>query len=260
MTMPTDLVNPIPRSQFALFVTDENGEPIDKLIQDLENQQGFLTESIPEAINTAQDTADAALASAGIANGKLNGATFVTVNDEDLVLGQARRLRVAAPGLVLTDGGASGNVTISLAQSVALLNADIADAIGVFINAGNLIGALEANSSYLVEGLLTFQSVSLVVGIGLGFTLPAAASINGGYSHNATPTGAQSVYNNAAGTVNANTTAVPVAGTNLPITGRWIIKTGVTAGNAQLQFRTGAGGNAVTLKQDLSTLVFRKIG
>lgn len=259
MTAPADNVNPIPRAQFALFVRGADGEPIDKLIQDLEQQQNLLVTDIPTAITDAQATADAALASASVANAKLNADSFVTINNDSAPLPNSRRLAVGA-GLGMTDGGAGAAVTLSLSGSVAILIADQVDITAAFVNAGNLAGALDASSTYLVEGLLTFQSASAVVGIGLAFTLPAAASIDGGYSHNATLTGAQSVYNNASGAVNANTTAVPATGTNLPITGRWIITTGVTAGAAQLQFRSGAAATAVTLKQALSALVFRKIG
>lgn len=258
MTLPTDLINPVPRAQLALFIRDEDGNPLEKLIQDFEDQQGFLTVSIPDAINAAQNTANTALANAAIANGKLNGDTFITLNDESAGLSQSRRL-ITTTGLALTDGGPGVGVTLSFG-TVALLNADATDAVGVFTNAGNLLGALAASSTYLVDGLLTFQSAAGGVGIGLGFTLPVGASINGGYSHNATASTLTAAYNNAAGTVNANTAAVPATATNLPITGRWIIKTGITAGVAQLQFRTSGGGTLVTLKQDLSTLTFRKIG
>lgn len=260
MTLPVDLINPIPRSQLARFIRDyDTGEPLEKLIQDFEDQQGFLTQSIPDAIITAQNTANAAVTAAAVANGKLNGDTFITLNDESVPLSQSRRLLVAT-GLTLTDGGPGAGVTLSLTGSVALLNADVSDAVGVFINAGNLSGALAASSTYLVEGLLTFQSAAGGVGIGLGFTLPVGASIDGGYSHSATASTLTAAYNNAAGTVNANTAAVPATATNLPINGRWIIKTGITAGVAQMQFRTSGGGTLVTIKQDLSTLVFRKIG
>lgn len=62
MSLPDDAPHPIPRVQFALFVTGDNGEPLEKLIQDLENQQVFTLGVLPAAVAAAQATADAALA------------------------------------------------------------------------------------------------------------------------------------------------------------------------------------------------------
>lgn len=194
-----NIPNRIPRVEWAAFVLDAGGEPVNRAIQDLEELQTFVLETIPAAIGLA-------------------------------------------PG------------------ETVILAADVAEAAGVFADAPGMGATLDAHTTYLVEGLLTFQSAGVGVGIGLAFTLPVGATMNGGYDHFVTATTKAGGYNNASGVVSGNTGAVPVANDNNPITGRWIIKTAAAEGIAQLRFRSSAAATAVTLKKDLSTLVFRKVG
>lgn len=194
-----NLPNRIPRTEWAAFVLDADGEPVNRAIQDLEELQIFILETIPAAIGLA-------------------------------------------PG------------------ETVILAADVAEAAGAFKDAPGMGPTLDANTTYLVEGLLTFQSANVAVGIGLAFTLPVGATINGAWRHFVTANAENGGYNNASGAVSGNTGAVPVANDNNPITGRWIIKTAAAEGIAQLRFRSSAAATAVTLKKDLSTLVFRKVG
>jgi hypothetical protein len=188
----------IPRVNWGQFVLDEHQQPIQRTIQDLEEFQRFVYETIPEAI------------------------------------------------------GLSAGDTVTLP-------ANVADNTGAFVDATGMAVIVEPDTTYMVEGLLTFQSANVGVGIGLAFTLPAGATINGGYDHFITATTKAGGYNIASGAVSGNTAAVPIINSNNPITGRWIIKTD-SEGTVQLQFRSSSAGTAVTLIQDLSTLVFKKIG
>lgn len=194
-----NLPNRIPRTEWATFVLDADGEPVNRAIQDLEELQIFILETLPAAIGLA-------------------------------------------PG------------------ETVILAADVTEAAGVFADAPGMEATLNANATYLVEGLLTFQSGNVGVGIGLAFTLPVGATINGGYDHFVTATTKGGGYNNASGAISGNTGAVPVANDNNPITGRWIIKTAAAKGIAQLRFQSSAAATPVTLKKDLTNLVFRKIG
>lgn len=194
-----NLPSRIPRTEWAAFVLDADGEPVNRAIQDLEEFQIFVLETLPAAIGLA-------------------------------------------PG------------------ETVILSADVAEAAGVFADAPGMQSTLDANATYLVEGLLTFRSAGVGVGIGLAFTLPVGATINGGWDHFITAVTKGGGYNNASGVVSGNTGAVPVANDNNPITGRWIIKTAAAEGIAQLRFRSSAAATAVTLKKDLTNLVFRKIG
>jgi hypothetical protein len=129
----------------------------------------------------------------------------------------------------------------------------------VFVNATGLALTLVANATYLVDGMLAFQSTAITTGLALTFTLPAGASLVGSYSHNTTATAIEGSYNNAGGAVGGNTSASAIAAANLPITGRWIIAVGATPGVAQLQFRTEVAASAVTLKAALSALIAARL-
>jgi hypothetical protein len=135
----------------------------------------------------------------------------------------------------------------------------VSDATGAFVNATGLSLALAANATYLVDGLLAFQSAAITTGLALTFALPAGASIVGGYSHNTTATALEGSYNNAAGAVGGNTSAAAVAAANLPSSGRWMIATSATPGAAQLQFRTEVAASSVTLKAGLSALIATRL-
>lgn len=219
------------------------------------------------AAAAAQTTADTATTAAAAAQGTADAAASAAAGlalPDYLVLtlsgalSNERRL-VPGFGLSLTDGGANADATIALSDIVALLGSDVADSTAAFVNATGLAAALVANATYLVDALLTFQAAATTTGIALGFTLPAAAEISGTYRHNITTTASEGSYNIASGAVKGNTTGVLVANENVPITGRWLIKTGANAGSAQLQFRSEVAASAVTLKAGLSMLSFRRI-
>lgn len=280
MTLPADAPGIITRAQWAAFVTDASDTPIQQTIQDLESQQDFITADIPTelaalevAVTAAAGAATAASIAAAAANAaaaaaqttadaaavKLAGDTFLTTAAE-ASLPTSRHIVISGPGLQAVDGGAGGAYTFSLTDQNVILANDTADATAAFVNAVGLLGVLAPNSTYLVEAALTFQSAAITTGLALTFTLPAGATITGAYDHPLTLNTFTGSYNNAAGAVGANTTDVPAAATNLPIRGRWIIKTAGTAGNAQLQLRTEVAASAITLKKDLSVLRFLKIG
>lgn len=259
MSLAEDAPNLIPRAQLALFITDNAGTPLEKIIQDFEAQQEFTTETIPAEVDAALAAAAAAQSTANNAASKLATAAFVTLGDESADLPQSRGIQ-AGTGIALTDGGAGNPLTVATQEQYAVLSADRTDATGAFVNATDLVAAVAANSLYLIEAILTFRSANVAVGMGLTFTLPAGATITGAYDHSLTTLTTQTAYNNAAGAISADPNAVPIINTNLPIRGRWIVKTAGTAGNAQLQFRTSAAATVVTLKADLSALIARKIG
>lgn len=229
---------------------------------------------LPDANQDSSDTADAALAAATTAQAAATAAgsaAAVAQSDANALkmppyvvmaidpqLVNERALAVGL-GLKLIDGGAGGAATLDQSDLVSILGADVADSTGAFVDATGLALTLAANATYLIDGLLTFQSAAVTTGLALGFTLPAGASISGAYSHNTTATAIEGSYNNAAGAVGGNTSAAAAATTNLAITGRWIVTTGATVGNAQLQFRTEVAASAITLKAALSALIARRL-
>lgn len=210
--------------------------------------------------NAAQATATAAASSASAAQSDANALkipSYVTLAASTTLTNE--RVLAVGPGLSLVDSGAGLPVTLDRSNLVSVLGSDVSDATGAFVNATGLALTLAANVTYLVDGLLAFQSAAATTGLALTFTLPAGASIVGSYSHNTTATAIEGSYNNAAGAVGGNTSAAAVASANLPIIGRWIIAVGATAGVAQLQFRTEVAASAVTLKAALSALIATRL-
>lgn len=233
-----------------------------------------MHESIDAAV-AAQQTADQAVQDAAVAQSAADAAQ-VTADaaqaDVDLVeavpfvlaapsavVPQARVLAVDPLALTATDAGPGGAMTLASADRIAILPGDVTESAGTLADATGLLLALVANATYIVDGIVTFQSAALTTGIALAFTLPAGAAISGRYAHNISATGIEGSYNIASGAVKGNTTAVLVANENVPITGRWLITTAATPGNAQLQFRTEVPASGVTLKAGVSALVARRI-
>lgn len=210
--------------------------------------------------NAAQATASSALAQAGAAQANvdlLEAAPFVMIGTDPTAANE--RTLAVGPGLKLTDNGPGSTAVLDRSDLLSLLLGDVSDSTAAFVDATGLSLALEANAVYLVDGLLTFQAAATTTGLALGFTLPAGASISGLYRHNTTAVASEGSYNIAGGAVKGNTSGVLVLTENVPIEGRWLIKTAGTAGVAQLQFRSEVAASAVTLKAGLSVLIAQRI-
>lgn len=251
----------------AVFKSHEMVVAMEKLLYDVSNvlpgaagSASSEAAAAAAAAAAAQSTATAAAAAAAAAQADANALklpSYVAIAASATIANE-RTLAVGL-GLTVVDGGAGGSVTLDRSNITSVLGADVSDATGVFVNATGLALVLAANATYLVDGLLAFQSAAITTGIALTFTLPAGASIVGGYSHNTTASAIEGSYNNASGAVGGNTSAAAAAGANLPITGRWMIAVGATPGSAQLQFRTEVAASAVTLKAALSALIATRL-
>lgn len=238
-----------------------------ELVVAFENLLSQASGVTPEQIATAQAAADAAQATATAAAAAAASAqadanalklpSYVAISASTTLTNE--RVLAVGLGLSIADAGAGASVTLDRSDLVSVLGADVSDATGAFVNATGLALNLVANATYLVDGLLAFQSAAVTTGLALTFTLPAGASIVGSYSHNTTATAIEGSYNNAAGAVGGNTSTAAIAAANLPITGRWMVATGVTPGVAQLQFRTEVAASAVTLKAALSALIATRL-
>lgn len=249
------------RDKLALFL------PTAELIRAYEALQialQYAPDDIPAAIAAAaaaQATADAAVLAAAAAQGDANALKLPAYLTLALTgtLTNERSLAVDPLSLKTTDSGPGAPFTLATADLTSILGADVADSTAAFVDATGLVLALLANATYMIDGLVTFQSAATTTGIALGFTLPAGATISGSYNHNTTASAIEGSYNIASGAVKGNTSGVLTAADNVPINGRWIIKTAGTAGNAQMQFRSEVAASAVTLKAGLSVLVARRV-
>lgn len=268
MTVKT-ATQPLNRADIATFSKSE------KVTRFFENLGKDVSATLPGASNANED--EIAAAAQDAANAMTAAQAAQTSADDanalgaalqlpqylmlagDPILSNERVLSLDPISFDVTDGGPGFALTVALTEQRVMLSADVANATTTFADADNLAVILAANTAYMVEGLLTFQSAATSTGIGLCFNLPAGASISGCYSHNVTANTVEGAFNTGGGTVSGNTSGAPLANSNIPIMGRWLIATGATAGVAQLQFRSEVGGSAVTIKAGLSSVIARRL-
>lgn len=204
--------------------------------------------------NLAQATADNALS----LSSAIGAAPFITISSA-MDLANERSLGVDTLRLTLSDGGPNAAVTLGTTDIYSVLPADVSNSTVTYADATGSFVTLPANATYLIEALLTFQSAATTTGIKLGFSIPTGAEISGLFLHNITANTLEGSYNILTESGKGVTSGVLVANENVPIQGRWLVKTAATAGNAQLQFRSEVATSAVTLKAGLSVLIARRV-
>lgn len=141
--------------------------------------------------------------------------------------------------------------------AVSSLAADFSNSTVTLIDSG-MLGGLQANSTYLIEAFLTYQSAAVTTGITVGLTIPSGV-ISGGFNTNTSATAIEGSYSIAGGTVKGTTSGVLVANENVFLRGAWLVNTSATAGNANLQFASEVGGSAVKLIGGLSLCKFTQL-
>ena len=140
---------------------------------------------------------------------------------------------------------------VTLYPAISYLEADDTIATNTFKDTALRV-AVEAGRVYMLEAALTFQSSALNTGIGIAFKLPTSVDISFQWMHNHTVNEFEGGYNVASSAVSSDTNAVPVANSNIPLTGFGMIKAD-NSGDVILQFRS-ENTNAVTLKGNMCVL------
>lgn len=262
----------VPRSELiGVFKTQRLVKFVEDLTDDVKNTLPGVDAEQDAKIQTAQETADAAGELAATAKTRADEAfedageaqddidstqalEFVVVTSNALIP-NASVLQVG-PGLVL-DTSTPGVVSINRQETINILGADFVESAGSFAATG-LEVPVEADSTYLFDGLLSFESAATTTGIGFSFSLPAGATIVGSYFHNVTTTSVEGSYNIATVTVKGNTSSVQQANQKIPVVGRWLVKTAGTAGVCALNVRTEVAASAVTVHQG-SVVISQKV-
>jgi hypothetical protein len=136
-----------------------------------------------------------------------------------------------------------------------------ADAVNSTVTLANVTGlsfAALANTTYLVDVVGAFQSVATTTGIALALKIPSGSVV--GFVEHPTSTTTSNINEQIADAATTGaTTGVRAAATNVPITGRFIVAVGATAGQVQLMFRSEIAASAVTIKAGLTALGRRAI-
>jgi len=227
------------------------------------------------SFTTAQETKLAGIATGATANSSdatlLNRAnhtgtqTASTISDfSEAVDDRVGSLLVAGSNVTLTYNDAANTLTIastggggggSLTFVDAALTSTQVFSTTTFANVTQLVAAMDANSTYLLNCFVTFQSAATTTGLGLGYTSPADCRVMAEIVVPITSTAAASqlrtMFPNAAVAANTGTvlgTGATAINSNHTARISGIIRTGATAGNFQVQARSEVAASNITLQ------------
>jgi hypothetical protein len=137
------------------------------------------------------------------------------------------------------------------------LSADVSNSTVTLAAVTGLSFAAMANTTYLVEVVGAFQSAATTTGIALALDIPSG-SVIGLAIANISASSSGSTEQIADSATTGATAGVRAANSNTPITARFVVAVGATAGSIQLQFRSEIAASAVTMKAAL-TIMGRRV-
>lgn len=142
---------------------------------------------------------------------------------------------------------------VALANLTAVMTSTQADTTAAYVNITQLVVALAANATYLIDCFLTFQTAATATGMGAGFVSPTGSvsmlEVVVPITSTAVASALRTIFPNAAATTTGNVlgTGVTAATSNHTARISGVLRT-TTAGNFQLQFRTEIASSACTLQ------------
>lgn len=141
------------------------------------------------------------------------------------------------------------NTSTATGITVSLASTSYADSTGFSAPSGFAV-AMEAGSTYIVDGVFAFQSTLTVPNLQIGFSCPAGASLSGIYGNlrDVAPVSSPVV----------SPAVVSPSGRIWVMVGRWSINNVGDAGSAQFRAKAISGGT-VTLLAGRSVLSAKKI-
>lgn len=182
---------------------------------------------------------DAAASAAALRTGEV----YLITDEARLTVGTAANAHAA---LAKQGEGIDAWAWTKLAADVVNSTVTLANVTGLSFNA-------LANTTYLVDVIGAFQSAATTTGIALALDIPSG-SVAGFVEHPTSTTTPNINEQIADAATTGATTGVRAAATNVPITGRFIVAVGVTAGPVQLMCRSEVAASAVTMKAGLTAL------
>jgi hypothetical protein len=189
---------------------------------------------------------------AATANNLRTGEVYLITDEARLTVGTAANAHTPLAKQSEAGGGGSDPWTWQkLASDIANSTVTLAPVTGLSFTAA-------ANTTYLVELVGAFTSAATTTGIALALDIPSG-SVVGQLIHSTSATalgGTEQIADNA---TTGATAGVRAANSNVPITARFIVAVGATAGTVQLQFRSEIAGSAVTMKAALTAMGRRVI-
>lgn len=187
---------------------------------------------------------------AATANALKTGEVYLITDEARLTIGTAANAHAAAAKQ--GEGGGSDPWTWQkLASDVANSTVTLAPVTGLSF-------AASANTTYLVEVIGAFQAAALTTGIAVALDIPSGAVIGQVLAH-ISASAIVAIEQIADNSTTGVSTGVRAASTNAPLTARFVVAVGATAGNVQLQFRSEIAASAVTMKAGLTAMGRRVI-
>lgn len=166
----------------------------------------------------------------------------------------ATAVNAHAPHAKQGEGGGGGSDPWTWTK----LAADVANSTVTLAPVTGLSFAATANTSYLVEVIGAFTSAATTTGIAIALDIPSG-TVAGLANHAISATGLGGTEQIADNATTGATTGVRAANANVPITGRFLVSIGATAGTVQLMLRSEIAASAVTMKAGLTALGRRVI-
>jgi hypothetical protein len=189
---------------------------------------------------------------AATASGLKAGEVYLITDEARLTVGIATNAHTPLAKQSEAGGGGSDPwVWQKLAVDVANSTVTLAPVTGMSFSAS-------ANTTYLVEVIGAFTAATTTTGIALALDIPSG-SISGHGMHLISTSGVNGFDQIADNSNVGPTTGVRAANVNIPITARFIVAIGATAGTVQLQFRSEVAASAVTMKAALTAMGRRAI-
>jgi hypothetical protein len=191
---------------------------------------------------------DAAATSSGLKVGEV----YLITDEARLTVGTAANAHTPLAKESEAGGGGSDPWTWQK------LSADVSNSTVTLAAVTGLSFAAAANTTYLVDVVGAFQSAATTTGIALALDIPSG-SIVGQAIANVSASALGSTEQVADSATTGATTGVRAAATNTPVTARFIVAVGASAGTIQLQFRSEVAASAVTMKAALTAMGRRVI-
>lgn len=168
--------------------------------------------------------------------------------------------------LVIAAGGTYNDAANSIAFPAGSdpwtwlkLAADSTVSLITFVNVTGMVFAADANSTYRVELLGSYQAAATTTGIALALDIPAGAEIIGINITAVSATALGGTEQIADATTTGATTGVRAVSTNTPVKFEAIVRINATAGNVQLMQRSEIAASNTVLKATITAMGYRKI-
>jgi hypothetical protein len=142
---------------------------------------------------------------------------------------------------------------VAFANLIAVMTSTQADTTAAYVNVTQLVVALAASATYLIDCFVTFQTAATTTGAGVGFVSPTGSvsmlEVVVPIVSTAIASALRTTFPNAAATTTGNVLGTGVTAINSNHTARisGVLRT-TTAGNLQIQFRTEVAASACTLQ------------